>query len=147
MYCCEEFLMFSLIFHTIFCIILILKQTEWNTYIRGDYFWSGSVFIKKKVTKLNFLKKKTETEPEPVQTDRFWFLGQKPVQTGLAWFFLVFFCLGSARFGFFGFRLIKLKSNRTGWFFQNFNQFNQFFRLFFFRSSRFNQFFSFFAHP
>jgi len=70
-----------------------------------------------------------------VQTDRFWFgfLGQKPVQTGfarffrfdsvLARFFPGFFSLGSVRFSFFGFRLIKPKQNRTGWFFQNFNRF------------------------
>jgi hypothetical protein len=75
-------------------------------------------------------------KPKPVQTDRFRlgsvrFLGQKPVQTGLAQFFLVwlgfglifsvlarFFGLdrfGSVFSGFFGFRLIK--SNRTGQFF------------------------------
>jgi len=50
-------------------------------------------------------------------------------------FFLVFFSLDSIRFGFFGFKLIKLKPNRTDWFFQNFNQFFftvWFFRLFFF---------------
>jgi hypothetical protein len=49
-------------------------------------------------------------------------------------FFPVFFDLGSVRFGFFGFKLIKPKPNRTGWFFQNFNLFFftvQFFRLFF----------------
>jgi len=63
---------------------------------RGDHFRFGSVFIKKKVTK-PILKKKTETEPKPVQTDRFrfGFLGQKPVQTDLARFWLGFFGLGS----------------------------------------------------
>jgi len=42
---------------------------------RGDYFRFASVFIKK-ITKSNF-KKKTETEPKPVQTDwfRFGFFG------------------------------------------------------------------------
>jgi hypothetical protein len=70
-------------------------------------------FLSKKVTESNFFKKKTETEPKPGQTDRFRFgsvfLGQKPVQTGLArfwlgffWFgsvfFRVFFCFGSVRF-------------------------------------------------
>jgi hypothetical protein len=54
------------------------------------------VFIKK-ITKPKLFKKKTETEPKPVQTDqfRFGFFGQKPVQTGLARFFRfgsVFFC-------------------------------------------------------
>jgi hypothetical protein len=88
------------------------------------------------------------------------FLGQKPVQTGWLGFFgfgsvwLVFFRFGSVfsrffsvwvRFGFFGFLLIK--PNRTGRFFQNFNQFNRvfftvrFFRLFVFRC------FGFFTHP
>jgi hypothetical protein len=58
---------------------------------RGDHFLFGSVFIKK-ITKPNFFLKKTETEPNPVQTDqfRFSFLGQKPVQTGLAQFFRFF---------------------------------------------------------
>jgi hypothetical protein len=57
----------------------------------------GSVrFLPKKLTKL-ILKKKTKTEPKPVQTDwfRFGFLGKKPVQTGLARFFRFWF-------GFFG---------------------------------------------
>ena len=79
---------------------------------------------------------------------RFGFLGQKPVQTGLARFFrfwlgffrfgsvffqfgsvcfLVFSSLGSVRFGFFGFRLIKSKPNRNSRIFQNFNRFNRFF--------------------
>ena len=42
---------------------------------RGDHFRFASVFIKK-ITKSNF-KKKTETEPKPVQTDwfRFGFFG------------------------------------------------------------------------
>ena len=45
-------------------------------------------FLSKKLTKPNFFKKKTETEPQPGQTDRFrfGFLGQKPVQTDLARF-------------------------------------------------------------
>jgi len=38
---------------------------------------------------IKFFSKKNQTKPKPVQTDRFWFgfLGQKPVQTVLAWFF------------------------------------------------------------
>ena len=80
------------------------------------------------------------------------FLGQKPVQTGLARFFrfwlgffgLAPFWLGFSglarlfsgflsvlvRFGsvrFFRFFLIKPKPNRTGWFFQKYNRFNRFF--------------------
>jgi len=106
------------------------------------------------------LKKK----PKPGQTDRFRFgsvfLGQKPVQTGLARFFRfwlgflsfgsvfsgfgsVFFGLArfffgflSVRFGFFGFLVIK--PNRTGRFFQKFNRFNRFF----FRFGFFDYFFS-----
>jgi hypothetical protein len=76
-------------------------------------------FLSKKVTESNFLKKKTETEPKPGQTDRFRFgsvfLGQKPVQTGLARFFLVWlgffpgFFFVSVRFGFL---LTKPKPNR-----------------------------------
>jgi len=50
----------------------------------------GSIwFLSKKVTKPKFFFfKKTKTEPKPGQTGRFrfGFLGQKPVQTGLARF-------------------------------------------------------------
>ena len=129
----------------------------------------GSVrFLSKKVTKLNFFfcKKKSKSNRNRVKPTGFGsvFLGQKPVQTGLARFFPVlarffsvwlgFFVLArfwlvffpgflsvSVRFGFFSFfsfLFIKPKPNRTGWFFQKFNRFNQFFfsvwffRLFFF---------------
>jgi hypothetical protein len=53
------------------------------------------VFLEKKQP--NQIKKKTETEPKPVQTDRFrfGFLGQKSVQTSLALFWLGFFQFGS----------------------------------------------------
>jgi len=65
----------------------------------------GSVFIKNSnQTEIFFFLKKTETEPTPVQTDRFrfgsvrfGFLEKKPVQTGLARFFR--FGLVLARFG------------------------------------------------
>jgi len=80
-------------------------------------------FSSKRITKPN-LKKKTETEPKPGQTDRFrfGFLVQKPVQTALAQFWLGFFGLArffrfglvfsvSVRFGFFSFLLIKPKLN------------------------------------
>jgi len=106
---------------------------------RGDYFLFGSVFIKKN-NKTEFFFKKTETELKSVQTDRFRFrfgsvfLGQKPVWLSFSVlarfdsvFFPVFFGLGSVRFSFFGFRLIKPKPNQTGRFFQNFNRFNRFF--------------------
>ena len=82
---------------------------------RGDHFRFGSVFIKKKVTK-PILKKKTETEPKPVQTDRFrfGFLGQKPVQTDLARFWLGFFGLGSVWF--FLFQAYKTETEPVGFF-------------------------------
>jgi len=91
---------------------------------RGNHFRFELVFIKKNNQTEIFLKKK----PKPIQTDqfRFGFLGQKPVQTGLAqffWFGSVFFRFGSGFFsvwiwfGFFCFRLIKPKLNRTSQFF------------------------------
>jgi len=94
--------------------------------IRGDHFRFGLVFIKKSNQTEIFLKKnrnRTETgSNRPVSV----FLGQKPVQTGLARFsrfFPVlarFFRFGSVfcrfRFGsvfrFFGFSFIKPKPNR-----------------------------------
>jgi hypothetical protein len=49
----------------------------------------GSVFIKKSNQTEFFKKKKTETEPKPVQTDRFRFGSVRffRAKTGLAWFF------------------------------------------------------------
>jgi hypothetical protein len=102
------------------------------------------------------LKKNTETEPKPGQTDRFrfgsvWFFRAKTgsnrfdsVFPVLARFFPVlarFFSVwlgfsGLARFFpvFFGFLFIKPKPNRTGLFFQKFNRFNRlFFSVWFFR--------------
>jgi len=86
---------------------------------RGDHFRFGLVFIKK-VTKLNFFFKKTKTEPKPVQTDWFWFgfLDKNRFKTvwlrffGLVQFFFRF-GFGSVPFGFFDFRLIKPKPNRS----------------------------------
>jgi hypothetical protein len=120
-----------------------------TTKDRGDHFQFGSVFIKKKITKLNLKKKKrNRVKPTGFGSVRFSFLGKKPVQNGLAQFFrfcLDFFRFGSVfpallgfsglarffflvfsvsvRFGFFSFLLIKSNPNRTGWFFQNFNRF------------------------
>jgi hypothetical protein len=95
-----------------FFFFLSIKFLINSSVYRGDHFQFGLVFIKKKVTKLNFFLK-TETEPKPVQTDRFWFgsvqfFRKKPVQTGLArffWFYLVFpglarFWIGFFQFGF-----------------------------------------------
>jgi len=133
---------------------------------RSDYFRFGSVFIKKN-NQTEILKKKLKTgSNRPVSVRFGLFFGQKPVQIDLAqffqfgsvflfWlgFFRFFSCLGSVRFGFFGFRLIKPKHNRTGRFFQNFNLFNQFFSLFGFFGYCFFDFLGligflvFFIHP
>ena len=83
-------------------------------------FSSVWFLYKKKVTKPEF-KKKTETGSNPPVSVRFGFLGQKPVQTNLAWFFwfgsvfsgLALFFSGLARF-FFGF--FDLSSVRFFWF-------------------------------
>jgi len=97
---------------------------------RGDHFRFGSVFIKKN-NQTEFKKTKPNRnrfKPTSFSTVRFVFRTKTGSNRfgsvfsvwlgffGLARFFSVWvwFC-------FFGFRLIKL--NRTGWFFQNFNQF------------------------
>ena len=110
-----------------------------KVFNRDDYFQFGLVFIKKN-NQIEF-KKKTETKP-------------KPVQTSLARFFSgCVFGLDSVRFGFFGFRLIKPKLNRTGRFFQNSNRFNRFFftvwffQLFFFSIFSVYSVFRFFCSP
>jgi hypothetical protein len=90
-----------------------------TVYNIGDYFYFGSVFIKKNNQIEIIFLKKTETDSNrPVSV---WFFRTKPVQTSFARFFQfglvfcrfgsVFFGLGSVRFGFFSFRLIKLKPN------------------------------------
>jgi len=75
------------------------------------------VFIKQKVTKSIFKKKtKTETSSNRPVSVRFGFFGTELVQTGLDWFFQfgsVFSGLGSVRLGFFYFRFIKPKPNRS----------------------------------
>ena len=104
------------------------------------------LYKKSNQTEMFFFKK-----PKPVQTDRFRFgsvlarfFDLARLFSGLARFFSVW-----VRFGFFGFRLIKPKSNRTGRFFQNFNWFHRFFSRFGFFSYFFPVFsvFQFFAHP
>jgi hypothetical protein len=65
--------------------------------VRGDHFRFGSVFIKK-VTKPKF-KKKTETGSNRPVSVWFGFLGQKLVQTGLAWFFRFGLVFSSIFFG------------------------------------------------
>jgi len=111
------------------------------TSIRGDYFRFGSVFIKKSnQTKIFFFWKKNRNRTEtgsnwPVSV-RFGsvFLGQKPVQTGLArfsrfwlgffrfwlcffWFGLVFSVwlgFGSVWLGFFGFLSVSVRFSFFG---------------------------------
>jgi hypothetical protein len=65
---------------------------------------------------VQFLLKKNNKKPKPVQTDEFrlGYFGKKPVQTGLTRFFLVWLVFFPVwvRFGVFDFRLIK--PNRTG---------------------------------
>jgi hypothetical protein len=76
-----------------------------------------SVFIKKSnQTDLKKNRNQTKTSSNRPVSVRFGFLEEKPVQTGLAWFFWfdsVFFSgfLCSVRFGFSGSRLKKLKPN------------------------------------
>ena len=78
---------------------------------RGDYFRSDSIFIKKNNQNQFFLKKTETGSNRPVlvilEKNRF-----KPVWLG---FFPVW-----VRFGFFGFKLIKPKPNRTSRFFSKF---------------------------
>ena len=81
----------------------------------GDYFWFGSVFIKKSNQTEIFFLKKTETGSNRPVSVRFGFLWKKPVQTGLAQFFLVlarfsrFFRFGSVFFWvFFSFGSVRV---------------------------------------
>jgi len=76
-------------------LYLFIKKIKNIILIRDDYFWFGLVFIKK-ITKLN-LKKKTETEPKPVQTDRFRFGSVRffRIKTGSNRFASVFSDFGS----------------------------------------------------
>jgi hypothetical protein len=124
------------------------SKKHFKQQLLGVIIFGSIRFLSKKVTKpkfIYFLKKKTETEPKPGQTDRvrfgLGFLGQKQVQTGLARFFrfwlgfsglarfgsvfpvwlgLARFFSGflsvSVRFGFFGFLFIKPKPNRPVFF-------------------------------
>jgi hypothetical protein len=92
--------------------------------IRGDHFRFGSVrFLSKKVTKPKFffLKKKPKpnrnrVKPTGFGSVRFGFLGQKPVQTGLARFFQ--FWLGFLSFG--SVFLVWLGFSGLAWFFSGF---------------------------
>jgi len=144
----------------------------------------GSVFIKKSNQTKIFLKK-TETEPKPNQ-NRFkptgfglvWFgfLEKKPVQTGLARFWLSFDSVFSSLTWFFWFDSVLARlfgsvlarfvsdffpvrfgsvfpvpglknRNRTSRFFQNFNRFNRFFLRFGFFSYFFSGFLGLIGFP
>ena len=74
----------------------------------ADYFRFGSVLIKKIIKLKFFLKEKTETGSNWPVSVRFFM-----IKTGSNRFGSVFFGLGSARFGFFRFRLIKPEPNRS----------------------------------
>jgi hypothetical protein len=84
---------------------------------RGGYFRFGSVFIKK-YNQTEFFFKKTETGSNQPVLVRFGFLGQKPVQTGLArffWFGSVFFRFGFGSVSLFWFQAYKteIEPNRS----------------------------------
>jgi hypothetical protein len=55
----------------------------------------GLVFIKKKVIKLKFFLKKNQNRFKLTGFGSVRFFGQKPVQTGLAWFFFCSVWVGS----------------------------------------------------
>jgi hypothetical protein len=121
------------------------KKKMWALFhvlIRGSYFRFDSIFIKKKVIKPKFKKKK---KLKPVQTETGFgsvrFSGQKRFKpVWLGFFGLARFFSGFARvfsgfflfgFGFFGFRFIK--PNRTSRFFKILIDFYVFFTFWFFR--------------
>jgi hypothetical protein len=100
---------------------------------KGDYFQFGSVFIEKNNQNNFFFK--TETNSNRPISVRFCYFRTKLgsnqfgsvfrfdlVFSGLARFFFVW-----VWFGFFSFRLIKSKPNRTCHFFKNSNRFNRVF--------------------
>jgi len=82
---------------------VIHKQTFHSS--KGVYFRFGSVFIKKS-NQIEFFKKKnrnrTQTGSNRPVSVRFNFLEKKPVQTGLARFFLVWLGFFPVWLGFFG---------------------------------------------
>jgi len=102
---------------------LHLPMDPWLFLIQFGFYQQN-----KKVIKLVFLKKKNQNRFSSV------ILEQKPVFSGLAQFFSSFarfFWFNSnffvcVWFGFFGFRIIKSKSNHF-LFFKNSNRFNRFF--------------------
>jgi hypothetical protein len=82
-------------------LLLPLSLSAWSvavTYAYGGVIIFGSIwFLLKKITKLNFFKKKKNQnrfKPTGFGSVRFSFLGQKPVQLGFSWFGSVFsvFC-------------------------------------------------------
>jgi hypothetical protein len=123
-------------------------RTTHSVLTKGDHYRFGLVFIKKS-NQTGFLKKRTRTDSN--RQVSVWF-GSVFFRFGYVFsqFSLIvfhFFGLGSIRFFFFCFRLLKPKPNWTGWFFQNSNRFNWFFSRFGFFSYFFSIFSVFFAHP
>jgi len=87
---------------------------------RGDHFRFRSIFINKKITKsIKKNRNRTKTGSNRLVSVRFGFLGQKPVQTGLSWFFsglarVFLFGFGSVRF--FRFQAYKTETEPVGFF-------------------------------
>jgi hypothetical protein len=67
-----------------------------DLFLLGVIIFGSVRFLSKKNNQTEFFLKKTETRSNWPVSVWFGFLGQKPVQTGLARFF---FGLGSVRFG------------------------------------------------
>jgi len=135
------------IFHECcYCVNLI---NTWCVVVEVIIF-SSVRFLSKTSNQNRFLKQKTKTVSNRSVSVWFglvWFgyFGEKTGSNRLGSFFpgLARFYSSLVWFGFFCFRLINPKPNRTDWFFFTV----RFFQLLFFQFSRFNQFFSFFAHP
>ena len=68
-----------------------MKVAQKDKFIVGVIIFGSVRFLSKKVTKSKFFffekKNRTETRSNRLVSVPFGFLGQKPVQTGLAWFF------------------------------------------------------------
>jgi hypothetical protein len=96
-----------------FCAVNVTMLVSWKKWCKRSHVHGVIIFYliwflyKKKIWNFFF---KTETGSNRPVSILFGFLGQKPVQTGLARFFFPVFLVW-VRFGFFSFRLIKPKPN------------------------------------
>jgi hypothetical protein len=125
----------AMLLRVILFLLLNINRTACR-YKRWLFFFRFG-FYQKKIIKPKF-KKKIEIGSNRQVSVRFGFLEQKPVQTGLARFFL-FDSVFSVWLGFFPFFSVWVRfgsvflvsdlknKNRTSRFFLNFNRFNQFF--------------------